>query len=379
MSTVGIGVVGLGGMGQLHARNFLEHGAEIVAGADIVEQKRARFAEEFDARTYESHERLVEDDAVDAVVVTTPNRFHESITVAALEADLDVLVEKPLAHTLESAERIAAAEAESDGFCMVGFHNRHAASTAMFEEYDSRGRFGDLTHVEANYVRRRGIPGPGSWFTDPGLAGGGALLDIGVHAIDLALYTLDFPEVTEVSGVTRSNFGDGEEYADPDGFADGWETTAESYDVDDSVSAFLRCADGTTISLEAAWATNREPSTEFIVRGTDGGASFEIGDSDLKILESATAGCDHHADTEISGDPTIAGHREQDKRFLEAVATGIEPASNTIEEAMTVQRVIDAIYRSSETGRAQSPLESAVELENSCGELESEQVTPQVD
>lgn len=359
MSSIGIGIVGLGGMGQLHARNVLEHGGDISAGADIVEQKRIQFGAEFGARTYESHEGLIEDDAVDAVVVTTPNRFHEPIAVAALEAGLDVLVEKPLAHTLESAQRIADAEAESDGICMVGFHNRHAASTAMFDEYDNRGRFGELTHVEANYVRRRGVPGPGSWFTDPGLAGGGALLDIGVHAIDLALYTLGFPEVTEVSGVARTTFGTREEYADPDGFGDNWETSSEPYEVDDSVSAFIRCADGTTISLEAAWATNRDPSTDFVVRGTEAGASFEIGDNDLTILETGTSGCDHYADVDLSGDPSITGHLEQDKRFLEAVATGIEPQMNTIDEAMTVQRVIDAIYRSSESGRAQQLVDAS--------------------
>ncbi|GAB7017708.1 Gfo/Idh/MocA family protein [Halostagnicola bangensis] len=358
MSSIGIGIVGLGGMGQLHARNFLDQGADIRAGADLVEAKRAQFAEEFDADTYESHEGLIEDGAVDAVIVTTPNRFHESIATAALEAGLDVLVEKPLAHTLESAERIADVEAESDGICMVGFHNRHAASTAMFNEYNNRGRFGDLTHVEANYVRRRGVPGPGSWFTDPGLAGGGALLDIGVHAIDLALYTLGFPEVTEVSGVTRTTFGTREEYADPDGFGDNWESSAEPYDVDDSVSAFIRCGDGTTVSLEAAWATNREPSTDFVVRGTEAGASFDIGDNDLTILEAGTTGCDHYADIDLTGDPSITGHQEQDRRFLEAVATGIEPQTNTIDEALTVQRVIDAIYRSSETGRSQQIAEA---------------------
>ncbi len=352
-SAIGVGIVGLGGMGHLHARSFAELGAQVVAGADLVESQRERFAAEFDARTYDTHEGLVADDDVDAVVVTTPNRFHEPIAIAALEAGLDVLVEKPLAHSLESAERIAAVAAESAGICMVGFHNRHAASMAMFTEYRDRGRFGDLTHVEANYVRRRGVPGPGSWFTDGDLAGGGALLDIGVHALDLALYALDFPEITEVSGVARTTFGTQAEYADPDGFGDTWNAEAETYDVDDSVSAFVRCAGGQTISLEAAWATNREQSMDVRVRGTDAGAQFDVGTTDLTILEAGTAGCDHYADVELTGDGTQTGYRTQDEQFLEAVCTGNEPPTNTIEEALLVQRVIDAIYRSSETGLAQ--------------------------
>ncbi|MXV62307.1 Gfo/Idh/MocA family oxidoreductase [Natronorubrum sp. JWXQ-INN-674] len=349
---IGVGIVGLGGMGHLHARSVSELGADVVAGADLVEGQRQRFAGEFGATTYETHEGLVEDDAVDAVIVTTPNRFHEPITVDALEAGCDVLVEKPLAHTLESAERIAQAAATAEGICMVGFHNRHAASMAMFDEHDARGRFGDLTHIEANYIRRRGVPGPGSWFTDPELAGGGALLDIGVHALDLALYALDFPEITEVSGTTRTTFGTTEEYADPEGFGDNWDAESETYEVDDSVSAFIRCANGETISLEAAWATNREESMDFRVRGTDAGAQFDIGDTALNILETGTAGGDHYADVTLTGDSSLTGYTAQDEQFLTAVAAETPPETNTIEEAMIVQRVIDAIYRSSETGRA---------------------------
>jgi predicted dehydrogenase len=352
-SGIGVGIVGLGGMGALHARSVEEFGADVVAGADLVEAQRERFAAEFDARTYETHEGLVVDENVDAVIVTTPNRFHEPIAVDALEAGRHVLVEKPLAHTLESAERIADAAADAEGICMVGFHNRHAASMAMYDEQRKRGRFGELTHVEANYVRRRGVPGPGSWFTDADLAGGGSLLDIGVHALDLALYAMEFPDVVEVSGVARTTFGRTEEYADPDGFGDHWDAEADTYGVDDSVSAFVRCANGKTISLEAAWATNREPSMDFRVRGTDAGAQFEIGSTDMEILEAGTVGCDHYADVSLTGDDSMTGYSEQDETFLETIAAGTEPETNTVEEALTVQRVIDAIYRSSETGRAQ--------------------------
>ncbi|TYT61539.1 Gfo/Idh/MocA family protein [Natrialba swarupiae] len=358
---IGVGIVGLGGMGTLHARSLEDLGADIVAGADLVDAQRRRFAETFDATTYETHEGLVVDDAVDAVVIATPNRFHEPIAVAALEAGHHVLVEKPLAHTLESAERIADAARHAEGICMVGFHNRHAASMAMFEEYNSRGRFGDLTHVEANYVRRRGVPGPGSWFTDRDLAGGGALLDIGVHALDLALYALDFPEITEVSGVTRTTFGTREEYADPDGFGDNWNAEADTYEVDDSVTAFIRCEGGRTISLEAAWATNREESMDFRVRGTQAGAQFDIGETELTILEAGTTGCDHYSNVNLTGDPSMTGYAKQDEQFLTTIASGGEPLANTIDEALLVQRVIDAIYRSSESGRAE-PVSTA-ELE----------------
>ncbi|WP_282102519.1 Gfo/Idh/MocA family protein [Halovivax limisalsi] len=347
-----VGVVGLGGMGRLHASTFEEAGATIVAGVDITEDAREEFAESFDAAVYEHHEALLADGPVDAIVVTTPNRFHESIAVAALEADVSVLVEKPLAHSLESAQRIADAAAESRATCMVGFHNRHAAATQLFDAQRARDRFGTIRHVEANYIRRRGIPGTGSWFTDPSLSGGGALIDIGVHALDLALYTMGFPDIVEVSGTTRAGIGGRDEYADPDGFSGGWDATEGSYDVEESVSAFLRSADGRTISLEAAWATNRDPSMDFYVRGDEAGAHYEIGDSECRVLDTGVSGVDHYEDVVLSGDSSVAGYRAQDERFLASVRSGRPISSNTISEALQVQRIIDAIYESAAQNRA---------------------------
>jgi predicted dehydrogenase len=99
---------------------------------------------------------------------------------------------------------------------------------------------------------------------------------------------------------------------------------------------------------------------DFRVRGTEAGAQFDIGDTNLHILESGTAGCDHYADVDLTGDATVTGHAEQDREFLEAVAAGATPETNTVEEALTVQRVIDAIYRSNEAGRAIRPADARV-------------------
>ena len=250
---VAVGIVGLGGIGTHHATKLVERGANLVGGMDIDADARVRFHEEFDIPAYEDEAALY--DACDAVLITTPNRFHEEYATSALEAGLDVLLEKPLAHTLESAERIAEAARAAEGFCMVGFNNRFADPVRVIKHYQDEGRFGETTHVEANYVRRRGVPGRGSWFTSSEVAGGGALIDIGVHAIDLALYFLDHPEVVEVSGETRSEFGGRDDYA----YVHMWGDDAgpEGFDVDDSASAFIRGAGGSTVSLEVAWATNR--------------------------------------------------------------------------------------------------------------------------
>lgn len=346
-SGVRVGIVGLGGIGHHHAERLESLGADLVGGMDVDAGARERFVHEFDAHAFEDAGELY--DMVDAVLITTPNRFHEDYAVSALEWGLDVLLEKPLAHTLESAERIAAAAREADGICMVGFNNRFAAPVEVLKHYQGEGRFGNVRHVEANYVRRRGVPGRGSWFTTKDVSGGGSLIDIGVHAIDLALYFLDFPEIVEVSGVARSEFGGRDDYTYIDMWGD--DSGPEDFDVDDSVSAFIRTAEGATVSLEAAWATNRPENNDFFVRGTEAGAHFDRGAGDLTLFENGVGGGHHLTDTDIDT-REVDTHRAEQAAFLQAVDAGEAPTRNTVEQALTVQRVIDGIYRSTESGRA---------------------------
>ena len=121
---------------------------------------QARFAERYDVAAYDNPDRLF--DVADAVVVATPNCYHEQYAIAALDAGLDVLLEKPLANTLESAERIADRAHAADGFCMVGFKNRFLNSIQLVRRLQREGCFGKIYHIEANYVRQREIPGRGS-------------------------------------------------------------------------------------------------------------------------------------------------------------------------------------------------------------------------
>jgi len=346
---VRVGFVGLGNIGHYHADRIVDlTGVDIAGGVDINPEARARFAEKYGVESFESYENLYGSE-IDAVVVTTPNKFHEEYAVAALRAGIDVLLEKPLAHSLESAERIAEAARNAESFCMVGFHNRFRNPIEVVKGYRESGRFGETRHVEANFIRRRGIPGRGSWFTNSDIAGGGALIDIGVHAIDLALHFHDFPTVTEVTGTIRSQFGTREDYA----YLEMWgeDTQSDEFSVDDSVSAFLRCADGKTVALEVAWAANRAPNEEFVIRGTEAGACFDKADDSLTVYETGQEGTDHFSDSQIETrheDP----HKAEQRTFFEAVRTGSPPERNTVEQALEVQRVIDAIYRSNDEQRA---------------------------
>lgn len=349
---VRVGVVGLGGMGLNHARNVEALGHDIVAGADVDPEARSRFAPEFDAATYEDYEAMYDDAAIDCVFITVPNVLHEPMATAALSRGIQVLCEKPLAHTLDAAERIAEAAAASDAFCMVGFHNRFSTAATVCTAYREEGRFGDLTHIDANFLRRRGIPGQGSWFTDPDVAGGGAVIDIGVHAIDYALHLAGFPAVEEVSAVTRSGFGTRADYVDPDRWNDDATAKDERFVVEDSASAFLRCAGDLTISLDVSWAANLEPSREFVVRGTAAGARLDLGGDDLSVFGVERSGIDHYTNTTIDGSLEPSGYKGEAKAFLDQVAADEPPVTNTVDEGLQVQRVVDAIYRSSERDAA---------------------------
>ncbi|MFC4246239.1 Gfo/Idh/MocA family protein [Natribaculum luteum] len=338
------GIVGLGNIGQYHAERLVDLGVPLVGGMDVSAEARRRFATRYGVDVYEDHDDLF--DAVDAVVVTTPNKFHEEYAVDALERGLHVLLEKPLAHNLESAQRIAHAAADANATCMVGFNNRFSNAVQIVKNQIDRGELGRVTHLEANYVRRRGVPGRGSWFTRRAIAGGGALIDLGVHAIDLALYLLGYPDIQEVSGVTRSEFGPREDYA----YLEMWGEDAgpDGFDVDDSSSAFVRCAGDRTISLETAWATNRPANHEFVVRGTDAAARFDLLENDLTIYSASTVGPDHLEDTTIQTRQNDT-HTDEQRAFFDAIVTGRD-VGESVEHALAVQRIIDAIYRSSEEG-----------------------------
>lgn len=310
-----IGIVGLGTMGTHHADRLSESDAEVVAGADVVADARSTFADRFDTRTYEDHAAMYETD-LDGVVVTVPNALHENVAVTALDAGVHTLVEKPLAHTVESAERIAEAASDADAFCTVGFVMRYYNAVCKLLALRDRGAFGEITHVQARYVRRHDRPTRG-WFIDADLAGGGALVDIGAHVLDLALAVLGFPEIDGVYGRTRTPAGS---------------------DVEDSASAFIRCEGGATIDLEAAWVSNGPAARDILVRGTEGGATLDIDTQELCVYPDP----DHDPQTvETETEDWLA---PEDEAFAGAVAAGLPPEVGRVEQALTVQRVLGAIY-----------------------------------
>ncbi|MDJ1434627.1 Gfo/Idh/MocA family oxidoreductase [Halostagnicola sp. A-GB9-2] len=346
-----IGIVGVGTHGMNHARVLRDLGHEVIA-ADADPTTRATFESEFETDPYENPSELFESD-VDAVIISTPTKFHEPVATSAFEAGLDVLVEKPLAHTVTSAERIAAAAKRTNQICMVGFHHRFRNACTVLEEYIEEGYLGDVTHIDAKFIRRRGVPGRGTWYTSDEIAGGGALMDVGSHALDLLFSFYDWPTIENVLATANAEFGGQESYA----YLHMWgeDSEARMYDVEDSVNAFLEFDDGRTADIEIAWAANTQSVHSYDVRGTEAGASLDITNTleeidptgsrqnTLELYEVRNGVVDHFVDSEVVC-PRNDPYRDELSTFLDAVVSGSRPERNNVHQALSVQRAIDRLY-----------------------------------
>ncbi|WP_137287783.1 Gfo/Idh/MocA family protein [Halorussus salinisoli] len=328
MTAPRIGVVGLGTMGNAHAERIQDAGGRVVAGTDISADVRESFAETFDCFASDDFEKMYESVDLDGVVVTIPNALHEDATVSALERDINVLVEKPLAHSVTSAERIGAAAAASDAFCTVGFVMRYRASVRKLLQRVRSGTFGEVHHVEAQYIRQDGVPA-NSWFTDPDLAGGGALVDIGIHILDVAMACLEYPPIEGVFCRTRNECVD--------------------MNVEDSASGLVRFAGDATASFEVAWATNRSPECSITVRGTNGSAYLNLAESELTVIDSPDG------ESEPVPTPDEDWLAPEDEAFVSALTDGTAPPVGDVEHALDVQRLLAASYESNESGDVVRP------------------------
>lgn len=355
-----IGVIGLETQGYLHAE-ILDRMGHDVRGVDINLDHREQFAEEFETVAYEQPSELFEA-GVDAVWVTAPNRFCERPAVEAFDRGLDVFIEKPLAHSVESARAIRDAAASSSGIGMVGYPDLFFNSIEFLKQRIDSGYFGEVYHIEARNIRRQGIPRLGSWFTNAKLAGGGALLDIGSNVVALVDYLMDAPTYTDRHGVTRQAFGHRSDYWHDD---DLDEQVTQAFTVDDSASVQLCSDDGCSVSIEVAWATNSPTVHEYYIRGTEAGAYLNLTDANrvehhqspeterLTLYTNRASEDGRGQDQAVSIDAEAA-YNQQFERFLDATRTGEQPEINTIEDGFRVQRTIEQIYDASREWRPES-------------------------
>jgi predicted dehydrogenase len=297
---------------------------------------------------YADYETLLNDIQPDIVVVATPNIFHMPQSLAALEAGAHVLCEKPLALTYADSKMMMEKAAEVGRVLSVGTHYRWSAPMRAAKAHVDAGFFGEIYAARTVWQRRSGIPGYGSWFTNKDLAGAGSILDIGVHALDRALFLMNYPRPVTVSGALFSKFGTramglggwGMDIVPP--------STNARFDVDDMGWAFVRFDNGIALQFQVAWATHMAEQFYTEIYGTDGAASV----SHRESIEMYTtlSGQQAKVQVEIPNDPVGSYPRliESFVRHLDGDPTAeiVTPA-----QALTSVMIIDGIMRSAAEGR----------------------------
>ena len=354
--TLRVGVAGLGVMGATHLKWYQQQpNVEIVALAGLEEDRLAQLGDEYRIpQRYHDYRDMLGSADLDLVSVCTPNYLHAPVAIAALERGCHVLCEKPLARSGTEAAAMVAAARQADRVLHTSFNHRARGDVATLKAHLDGGGLGRVYHAKASWMRRSGIPSLGSWFTNKEMAGGGPLIDLGVHMLDMALYLLGEPQPVAVSAATYAEIG-----PQGRGAYAAWQTqggakqaVGSAYEVEDLATAFIRFADGGTLLLEASWAVYGSAGDDFGVTlyGTQGGAEIAVknyGWQDTLRLFTDVAG------TTAVVQPRVGpgeGHLKVIRDFVNTVRGGAWTGHHG-EVGLRRAQIIEACYTSASTGR----------------------------
>lgn len=349
-----VGIIGCGGIANGKHMPSLKKvkDCEMVAFCDIVEERAIKAAKEFgtaDAKVFTDYKELLKLEEIDVIHVCTPNRSHSFITVDSLEAGKHVLCEKPMAINSAEAKKMLDAAKRTGKKLSIGYQSRFRRDAQYLKKEAESGRFGDIYYAKATALRRRAVP---TWgvFLNEYEQGGGPLIDIGTHALDLTLWMLDNYKPKYCVGTAYHKLNGMTDQANAWG---NWDT--EKFTVEDSAFGFIVMENGATIVLESAWAINsldtREAVTSFC--GTLAGADMIDG---LRIN-----GVKHNTQYVEKPDFSVGGVAFNDgaagesaadaeeRLWIEAVRNDTEPVTLP-EQAYCVTRILEGIYESAKTG-----------------------------
>ena len=333
---VKIGIVGAGKICQgphMGAYDKIDH-AEIVAICDIDENKLNNLKNRYpNAHYYTDYKEMIENEELDAVDICTPNNYHSIVAIYALNKGLNVLCEKPDAINASEAEKMKEAAEKSGKTLMVIRNNRYRPSTKYLKKYIADGKMGEIYAGRCGWIRRRGIPGWGGWFTDKAQSGGGPLIDLGVHIIDLAMYLMGNPKPVTVSGSTYLKFP---------------HTSYSKIDVEDLAMGFIRFDNGACLQIEFSWASNIECDQMFVeLRGEKSGSRMSGIDKRFEIF---TEEYGSNVTIKPSVDDYGVHHHELNIRhFIDVIEGKCEP-DFTPEQGVNMVKILEAIYKSAECG-----------------------------
>ena len=348
-----IGIIGCGGIANGKHMPSIKavDRADMVAFCDLIPERAEKAAKEYgtpDAKVYTDYQELLKNPTIDVVHVLTPNRSHAQLTIDALHAGKHVMCEKPMAKTAEDARRMVQAAKETGKKLTIGYQHRHKPESRFLKSVIERGDLGDIYYAKALAIRRRGTPNWGV-FLNEYEQGGGPLIDIGTHSLDLTLYLMNNYKPRMVVG-TKYKKVEHPECGNPWG---GWPEGANT--LEDAAFGFIVMEDGATITLDATWALNTiEPIQEGSVQlcGSKAGAQIKNGlsinkaefDRLVEIKPDMAAGGVAFYD----GVKETPGITEQ-RRWLDAIENDTDPVVLP-EQACVVSEILEAIYTSARTG-----------------------------
>ncbi len=352
-----VGIIGCGGIANgkhMPAVAKIKE-AEMVAFCDIVVEKAQAAAEKFGiegAKVYEDYKELLKDESIDVVHVCTPNRSHSFITIDSLEAGKHVMCEKPMAKTYAEAKAMCEAAKRTGKKLTIGYQQRWRDDSIYLKEACDNGDLGEIYYAKAIALRRRAVP---TWgvFLNEYEQGGGPLIDIGTHALDLTLYMMNNYKPKMVVGTTFKKLGQQKRAANSWG---DWDP--EKFTVEDSAFGFIVMENGATITLESAWALNIADPREAICTlcGDKAGADYYGPDESLRfnyvkygrqVIETPSF--------DAGGVAFYEGDRHPDPKDVEcrvwynAIINDTEVATKP-EQALVVTQILEAIYESAKTG-----------------------------
>ena len=355
MDKLRIGIIGCGGIAEgkhMPALSKLDC-IEMTAFCDIYREKAEKAAGKYGipgAGIYEDYRELLEDKTIDVVHICTPNRSHGHITVDALESGKHVMCEKPMAKTVEDARKMAETAGRTGKKLTIGYQGRHNREAVYLNKACRNGDLGEIYFAKAHALRRRAVP---TWgvFLNEYEQGGGPLIDIGTHALDLTLWMMDNYKPKAVMGATFRKLADQKDTGNAWG---DWDP--DEFTVEDAAFGFVTMQDGALIILESSWALNTLQTGEAktTLCGTKGGADMLNG---LRI-NGVSYGSPYITtpDLDSSGVAYFEGKKEsaadrEARLWIECVLNDTDPIVKP-GEALVVTEILDAIYRSAKSGKA---------------------------
>ncbi|MFD2116654.1 Gfo/Idh/MocA family protein [Paenibacillus yanchengensis] len=344
---VQIGVIGVGSISEMHLNSYHNHEqVTIRAVCDLNEERANRVAEKYNvSQVFTDYKQLLADPEIDAVSICTWNNSHAEISIAALRAGKHVLVEKPLCRTVEEALEVERAVQETGKLLQVGFVRRYDANAQLLRSLVDQGEFGELYYAKATSFRRLG--NPGGWFSDIERSGGGPLIDIGVHAIDLCWYMMGKPKAVSVSANTykklgnRSNINNLSYYKAAD-------FDASKNTVEDLANALIRFENGASLLVDVSFTLHAKKDESAIrLYGEKGG--FEIDPQVAIVTEKENTIMNIEPQTDHASFHFDSAFQNEINHFVDCVTNNKQPIS-PVNDGVEIMKILVAVYESAAKG-----------------------------